>query len=155
MTEVPYFVSYAHADQAAADDFLRRLETDLRCSSQFRFQAWRDPLLLAGDDWKDEIQSAIARSRFGLLLVSRDFLASQFIATYELPPLLSPPPGSPCLRVVPVALKPIPFNGTMNLRGLEAKQFYGVGKPFSGCRSDAQRDQFARGLFDQLHKMKW
>jgi hypothetical protein len=44
--------------------------------------------LRAGDKWKREIEKALQRATAAVLLVSADFLASDFITDNELPPLL-------------------------------------------------------------------
>ena len=73
---------------------------------------------------------------FGLLLVSPAFLASQFITKEELQYLLK------YKRVIPVALKSVLFDGTMNLKGLEDRQIkLGCVQPgeTSGTFGDALR----------------
>lgn len=44
--------------------------------------------ILARKKWKDEIKNAILKTKVAILLVSTDFLGSEFITTDELPPLL-------------------------------------------------------------------
>ena len=49
---------------------------------------WADTNISPGAIWKTKISSALARARVALLLVSPHFLALEFIADNELPPLL-------------------------------------------------------------------
>ena len=49
---------------------------------------WDDTNIHMGDSWQAEIQAAIDRARVAVLLVSPNFLASEFIATDEFPKIL-------------------------------------------------------------------
>jgi hypothetical protein len=105
-----------------------------------------DQQILPGEHWRAEIERAVERSRFGLLLVSPGFLASDFITKKELPALLAKP------MVVPVELQRILFDGTMDMKGLADRQVFrdSRGRPFDGCRSMAARRDFARELFGRI-----
>jgi len=77
------FVSYSHLDKEHLTDIQRHFKPFL---SQIDF--WDDSKIQPGQKWKDEIKNAINQTKVAILLVSTDFLGSDFIATDELPPLL-------------------------------------------------------------------
>jgi WD40 repeat protein len=78
------FISYSHADKI----WLERLRIFLKPFIRQNVQVWLDPYIEVGDDWRREIAMALSRSSVGVLLVSGDFLASDFICDEELPALL-------------------------------------------------------------------
>jgi PTS system nitrogen regulatory IIA component len=78
------FISYSHADRL----WLERFHTQLKPLVRRGLVLWDDTHLAAGSRWRAEIGAAIARSSAALLLVSPDFLASDFIQQSELEPLL-------------------------------------------------------------------
>ena len=145
-SKLSYFVSYAHDDDRLKRNLLKRLEVRLAIAKGFRFQSWDDRRLLVGDAWFAGIIEAIAECDFGLLLLSPGFFASPFIRNKELPPLLA------TKRLVPVALRPLVFDGSAVLAGVEPLQIfpYPFGRPFSERRSDSAKDRFADELFAQI-----
>lgn len=84
--KIRVFVSYSHADKK----WFERLQRHLKVLSKYSesVESWEDSQLKGGDKWKLEIAKAIEKANVAILLVSTDFLASDFISTDELPPLL-------------------------------------------------------------------
>src|SRR2546425_10101985 len=79
------FVSYSHKDQR----WLDRLHVHLKpLERQGLVELWDDTRIAAGTIWRSEIKQAIDTAQVAVLLISADFLASDFIAADELPPLL-------------------------------------------------------------------
>jgi Holliday junction resolvasome RuvABC ATP-dependent DNA helicase subunit len=79
------FICYSHRDQK----WLEQLQSHLAPIVRNReFVLWSDRRIEAGQQWREEVRKAISRAKVAVLLVSPDFLASDFISNDELPPLL-------------------------------------------------------------------
>ena len=99
------FVAYSHQDQR----FLARLRVHLRRYERTgQLDVWSDLNLRPGDAWRDKIREVIDRCKIAILLVSADFLASDFIADNELPPLLERA-QTDGVRIIPVIVRPCAF----------------------------------------------
>jgi hypothetical protein len=84
-TRTSVFISYSHADERWRQLVEKHL-APLRRDHQLRI--WSDRNLIEGEPWLARIKRELATAKVGILLVSADFLASDFIHSAELPPLL-------------------------------------------------------------------
>ena len=75
------FVSYSHLDKDYKDDLVKQLNILQR---QGVISNWHDGLLVAGEQWNREIIEHLDSSRIILLLISPDFMNSDYIYNVEL-----------------------------------------------------------------------
>lgn len=79
------FISYSHKNRW----WLNKLK--VMCApmvSNRKMELWDDTRIKSGDEWRPAIQAAVMKSKVAVLMVSAEFLASEFIMKKELPYLL-------------------------------------------------------------------
>ena len=131
------FVSYSHKNQR----WLERLLVHLKPLEQINdIDLWSDRRLKVGDDWKREVEGALARANVAILLVSADFLASDFITLVELPSLLQAAEKQKC-KVIPIIIGPCRFSDIQNLQRFQAVN--SPGKPLEGMRKNQAEETLA------------
>ena len=110
------FISYSHKDRK----WLERLQVHLRpLERDHSLAIWDDTKIKPGTDWRGEIRRAIETAKVAILLISADFLASEFIDKNELPPLLRAAKEDGAL-ILPVIVSPSRFVRTENLNGFQS-----------------------------------
>lgn len=115
-TSISVFISYSHKDKS----FLERISVHLKpLERRLSLNVWDDQKLNAGDDWRGEIRSEIEKCSAAILVLSADFLASDFIANQELPPLLEAAKERGA-RIIPVIAKPCMFHEIDELASFQA-----------------------------------
>ena len=116
------FISYSHQDT----DWLNRLRVHLKpLVRDYALDIWDDTQIKPGERWLDEIERAIQSAKVALLVVSADFLASDFIANNELPPLLEAAKKDGAV-IMSLIVSPSRFTSTESL-----SQFQAVNDPSS------------------------
>ena len=137
------FISYAHADE----DWLTNLKTHLKSLQKYvgGFDYWDDKRLRTGDRWKEEIEKALQSASAAILLISPDFLASDFIANDELPPILERV-NTQGTKIFPVIVRRSLFNYS------PLSSFQSVNppeKPLKACTA-AEVDEYLYKLMEDI-----
>jgi TIR domain len=95
------FVSYSHEDYRLFDGFVAHLATIRRA---FDLEVWTDHAIHAGSEWNAEIASAIRLSDVFVLLISPDFIGSDYVYEKEIPAIQAQRRAGGGL-ILPVVLK--------------------------------------------------
>lgn len=112
----PVFISYSHKDAR----WLTRLQVHLKPLERLgTITLWDDTVLKPGANWREEIQQGLESAKAAILLISADFLASDFISNNELPPLLASA-SSRGVIILPIIVSPCRFAETKVLSQFQA-----------------------------------
>lgn len=110
------FISYSHADNAHQLRLRKHLAVFERSGNM---KYWSDTQLRTGEQWRQQIQDNIEKTAVAILLISADFLASDFIRSNELPPLLDAWTQNG-VYILPVIVKPCSFSHVRELSRFQA-----------------------------------
>ena len=120
------FISYSHKDNAWKDRLVTHLQV---LQTQELLSIWHDSQIRAGGEWYQEIETALNEAGAAILLVSANFLTSDFILQEEVPRLLErrAKEGTKIfpLIVTPCAWEEVAWLGKFQVRPQE-------GRPLSG-----------------------
>lgn len=109
------FISYSHKDEAWKNLLLTHLHL---FEKQGVMEIWDSGEIQVGSNWSQQIENQIKSADIAILLVSADFLASDFIIEKELPALFSrrQKEGMP---IIPIVVRPSPWQGIPELAQLQ------------------------------------
>jgi hypothetical protein len=101
------FYSYSHKDEALRE----RLETHLKLlKRQGIIQDWHDRRISAGTEWEGQIDQYLESAHIILLLISADFLASDYCYDKEMQRALARHEAGEA-RVIPIILRSVDLAG--------------------------------------------
>ena len=104
-TRTGVFISYSHKDKR----YMQELRTHLAhfaLAGSINF--WDDTMIVPGSNWREEIEKALQSAKVVVLLISADYLASDFIANTELSLILAAVKKEG-VTILPVILRPCAF----------------------------------------------
>ncbi len=99
---VKLFISYSHRDETLRQQLDKHLAP---LKGQKVIEAWHDRQLRAGDEWADQIDDNLNKADIILLLISPDFVASDYCSNIELSQAMQRHENGDAI-VVPVILEP-------------------------------------------------
>jgi len=106
---IPIFISYAHEDEKLRIALGKHLSVLER---EGLVTAWHDRMIRPGQEWKGEIDSSLDNAGVILLLVSSDFINSDYCYDIELKRALEHHENRSSI-VIPVILRPVVWHKTL------------------------------------------
>ena len=103
------FFSYSHKDEALRNELVNHLHILTR---QGVISSWHDRKILPGDEWDHHIHEHLETADIILLLISADFIASDYCLDTEVKIALGRYKSGEA-RVVPILLRPVDWTGTL------------------------------------------
>lgn len=82
------FISYSHSDEKYKNEVVKTLKGLEYVFPNMKFDVWSDERIRTGQKWLDEIEQALQKANIAIMILSRDFIASDFIMKKEVPALL-------------------------------------------------------------------
>lgn len=101
----------------------------------YDIEPWDDSRIRPGADWRQEIRTAVEKANVAVLLISADFLASEFIRENELPPLLKAAQKEGAV-IIPLIVSPSLF-----MRNPELARFHAINSPSAPLVSATRGEQ--------------
>jgi hypothetical protein len=124
------FVSYSHKDEAEKDALMAHLRILQRGTENV--EVWSDEEIKGGEAWEAAIDKAMSRAKVAILLVTANYLSSDFILKKEVPTLLKrrERDGTIVLPVIAksCAWRKIGWLEKMNVRPKNGRAVWGSGK---------------------------
>ena len=105
--KIELFLSYSHRDEVLRNELAKHLKPLKR---QQVISAWHDRDISAGTEWASEISKHLETAKVILLLISSDFLASDYCYDIELARAMERHERGEA-RVIPVILRPVAWFG--------------------------------------------
>jgi hypothetical protein len=101
------FISYSHKDKALRDELATHL-SNLR--NQKLISDWFDGDIIPGTEWRKQILEHLNTAKIILLLISADFMASDFCYSIEMKEAIARHDKNEA-RVIPIILRPTDWEG--------------------------------------------
>jgi hypothetical protein len=146
-TPIKLFCSYSHCDELLRDELEKHLKMLQR---QGLVKSWHDRQIGAGDLWSEAIDRNLQEADIILLLISADFLASDYCFDIEMKTALERHKAGDAL-VVPVILRPVDWQATP-FRAIQALPR--DGKPVTTFENrDLAFEQVATGIRAAIERL--
>ena len=144
------FISYSHKDETWKDQLVSHLGV---LEKEGSLSTWNDRKIKVGTNWFSEIEKAIASAHVAVLLISADFLTSDFILNEEITRIMKKREAGG-MKVLPLFVRDCIWEEVSWLKGIQGRPT--DGRPVSsGDASQFDKDlaDFAREVYAILKEV--
>jgi TIR domain len=143
MKPVKLFYSYSHKDEALRDE----LDAHLKILQRQKVIApWKDRDIEAGAEWNEEIKRELDEAQIILLLISKDFIASDFCWDKEMERAMQRHDAGEA-AVIPIILR------SCDWKGAPFGKLQGLPKDMKPVNDWADRDQAFTNVAQGIRKV--
>src|SRR6185295_5315675 len=140
------FISYSHADEVWKDRLAKHLGV---LEEEGLLQTWNDRKIGVGNEWFEQIRTAMDSARVAVLLMSANSLTSKFIRNQEVPRLLERR-AQEGVVVFPVIVKDCAWQKVPWLAKLQIRPLDGKPLALRGIRIDSELRKIAEEILGIL-----
>jgi len=147
---VEVFFSYSHSDEELRNELEKHLSTLKRLGM---ISTWHDRKIDAGNDWRGAIDEHLNSAQIILLLISADFLSSDYCTDIEMDRAMKRHELGDA-TVIPIILRPVDWNGA---RFTELQALPTNAEPVTSKKWGSHDDAFydiAKGIRKEIEKQK-
>lgn len=141
---IDVFVSYSHHDRRWLEELRVSLKPYVRDEG---ISVWDDTCIRSGTQWRDALRAVVQSAKVSVFLVSRHFLASDFIARNELQPLLE----QAALEARQVMWIPVSASAWERQRLATFQALTDPGKPLDTLKKPQQARAFVH-IAEKIHR---
>ena len=153
-TQKKIFISFAVKDDEYVTQLIETIETYLKIiDSVIKVEFWKyNQQVLAGEKFNDEIDKAIKECEYGLLMLSENFLASDFIQANELPYYTESSSKDVSKKAIPLFIRKVDYSYAAMDKIKEQTIILSRGKDYVSCK-DEEKNSFAEEVANQIVKI--
>ncbi len=145
------YISYSHKDKKWLDRVFKHLQVLQQQGRVGEFRIWADTDIKPGDRWQEAIDQTLHQATLAILLVSPDYLASEFVNEVEARRLLERS-ETERLPIIPIIVRPCNWQQVNWLAQFQV--FTANGKALSEIKNvDKELTRVAEVIAQQLERM--
>lgn len=111
------FICYSRTDKSIFEHIVKHIGV---LEHQKPFSIWHDQKIMAGANWKNEIDLELQQCNVAILLLSADFMGSKFILDHELPILLKRHEAEG-MHLMPILIRPFAWSTVNWIKDLQIR----------------------------------